>query len=358
MEIKIGENIRKYRKANGFTQEQLAEAVGVTIGAVSKWESSFSVPDISLIVALADFFEISVDVLLGYELGKTNPNVIVKELKRLRHEKKYDEGQKEAEKYLQKYPNCFDIVYESAKIFQMKGIEYRDQEALKRSLLLHERGCKLIEQNTEESISEVSLQNSIGNIYMALGDVEKSLEHLKKYNYDGMNNGDIGFYLVTSKKYDEAIPYLSDSFIHGITGLFKTMIGYVNYYSNKKQHKEALEIVTWMQNFFKGLKTGSISYLDKLDVILYTCASLLYCFEGETGLAKEYLKKAKVLAEIFDAAPDYNLSKIKYCFQSKEIVSDDFGVTATEGIINAINENEEIREEMTKLWEELIDEGE
>ncbi len=42
MVIKIGENIRKYRKELSLTQEQLAEAVGVTIGAVSKWESGVS----------------------------------------------------------------------------------------------------------------------------------------------------------------------------------------------------------------------------------------------------------------------------------------------------------------------------
>lgn len=358
MVIKIGENIRKYRKGLSITQEQLAEAVGVTIGAVSKWESGTSTPDISLIVALADFFEISVDVLLGYELGKINPDRIVEELKRLRHEKKYEEGQKEADKYLQKYPNRFDIVYESARLFQMRGIEHRDQEALKKSLLLLQRACKLIDQNTDEAISEVSLQNSIGNIYMALGEVEKSVEHLKKYNYDGMNNVDIGFYLTMSKKYEEAIPYLSDSFIQEISRLFKTMIGFINYHSNKEEHQKALDIVEWMQDIFKGLRVDTVSYLDKLNVILFTCSSLLYCYMGEYESSKEYLKKAKAAAEKFDAAPDYNLSKIKYCSFSKDTFSDDFGVTAIQGIRNTINENEEIKDEMLKIWEELVHEGE
>lgn len=358
MVIKIGENIRKYRKELSLTQEQLAEAVGVTIGAVSKWESGTSTPDISLIITLADFFELSVDVLLGYELGKSNPDKIVEEIKRLRHEKKYEEGQREADKYLQKYPNRFDVVYESARVFQMKGIEHRDQEALKKSLLLLQRACKLIDQNTDETISEVSLQNSIGNIYMALGDVEKSIEQLKKYNYDGMNNVDIGFYLIMSMKYEEAIPYLSDSFIQEISKLFKTMIGYVNYYSNRKEYQQALDIVEWVHNFLKGLRSDDVCYLDKLDVILFTCNSLLYCDMGDYKASKEYLRKAKVTAEKFDVAPDYNLSKIKYCSFSKDTLSDDFGVTATQGIMNSINENVEIKEDMLKLWEELLHEGE
>ena len=42
MHIKLGDNIRAMRKMRGLTQEQLAEAFGVTVGAVSKWESGDS----------------------------------------------------------------------------------------------------------------------------------------------------------------------------------------------------------------------------------------------------------------------------------------------------------------------------
>lgn len=67
MKINISENIRKFRKERGLTQEQLAEVLGVTVGAVSKWELGSSVPDVELIVDMAEFFDTSVDVLLGYE---------------------------------------------------------------------------------------------------------------------------------------------------------------------------------------------------------------------------------------------------------------------------------------------------
>ena len=57
MKINISENIRKFRKDRGLTQEQLAEALGVTIGAVSKWELGASVPDINLITEPAVFLK-------------------------------------------------------------------------------------------------------------------------------------------------------------------------------------------------------------------------------------------------------------------------------------------------------------
>ena len=66
MQIRLGQNIRKLRKEAGYTQEQLAEALGVTTGAVYKWESDRAVPELELLVEIAEFFETSVDALLNY----------------------------------------------------------------------------------------------------------------------------------------------------------------------------------------------------------------------------------------------------------------------------------------------------
>lgn len=61
----MGENIFAYRKKNGLTQEQLAEKLGVSAVAVSKWERGISVPELGVVCQLADYFQISVDELIG-----------------------------------------------------------------------------------------------------------------------------------------------------------------------------------------------------------------------------------------------------------------------------------------------------
>lgn len=66
MQIKTGENIRRLRKEHGMTQEQLADSLGVTVGAVYKWEAGLSVPEVKLLMDIADLFDSSVDLLLGY----------------------------------------------------------------------------------------------------------------------------------------------------------------------------------------------------------------------------------------------------------------------------------------------------
>ena len=68
MENTLGKRIAAQRKHLGLTQEQLAEKLGITAQAVSKWENDLSCPDISVLPLLADIFGISTDELLGRNL--------------------------------------------------------------------------------------------------------------------------------------------------------------------------------------------------------------------------------------------------------------------------------------------------
>ena len=67
MEETLGKRIIANRKRLGMTQDRLAEQLGVTAQAVSKWENDQSCPDITMLPKLAGLFGISVDVLLGCE---------------------------------------------------------------------------------------------------------------------------------------------------------------------------------------------------------------------------------------------------------------------------------------------------
>jgi transcriptional regulator with XRE-family HTH domain len=61
--MKIGETIKKLRKEKDVTQEKLADYLGISYQAVSKWENGTALPDITLVVPLANFFEVSADYL-------------------------------------------------------------------------------------------------------------------------------------------------------------------------------------------------------------------------------------------------------------------------------------------------------
>ena len=65
--IKLSEKIKEMRLRDGRTQEDLAEAVGVTAQAVSRWEKEICYPDMELIPSIANYFHVSIDELFGYE---------------------------------------------------------------------------------------------------------------------------------------------------------------------------------------------------------------------------------------------------------------------------------------------------
>lgn len=65
MDATLGKRIAQHRKSLGMTQDQLAEKLGITAQAVSKWENDLSCPDITVLPKLADIFGTTTDALLG-----------------------------------------------------------------------------------------------------------------------------------------------------------------------------------------------------------------------------------------------------------------------------------------------------
>ena len=65
--MRIGEQIKNYRKTEGLTQEQVANYLGVSTPAVNKWEKGSNMPDLSILVELADYYDMDLKELLDGE---------------------------------------------------------------------------------------------------------------------------------------------------------------------------------------------------------------------------------------------------------------------------------------------------
>ena len=72
----LADKITDLRKKNGWSQEDLAEKMGVSRQSISKWESAQSVPDMGRIVRLSEVFSVSTDYLLKDELETERNEVI------------------------------------------------------------------------------------------------------------------------------------------------------------------------------------------------------------------------------------------------------------------------------------------
>lgn len=70
--MNLSENLRKIRKENNLSQEQLAEKLGVSRQAVSKWESSQAYPEMDKVLQIAQMFHLNIDDLLNQDIGEVN----------------------------------------------------------------------------------------------------------------------------------------------------------------------------------------------------------------------------------------------------------------------------------------------
>lgn len=76
---KIGDFLKVLRKEKGLTQEQLAEKVGVAGRTVSRWETASNMPDLSILIQLAEFYDIEVGEILDGERKEKEKNKELKE---------------------------------------------------------------------------------------------------------------------------------------------------------------------------------------------------------------------------------------------------------------------------------------
>ena len=79
-QIKIGEFLKELRKEKGLTQEQLAYQFNVSRRSVSRWETGKNMPDISLLVEIAEFYDTSIPEIINGERKSEKMNEEVKEV--------------------------------------------------------------------------------------------------------------------------------------------------------------------------------------------------------------------------------------------------------------------------------------
>lgn len=358
MEMKLAEQIKDCRKARGMTQEQLAEALGVTVGAVYKWEAGRSMPEVGMLVELADLFETSVDALLGYQVRNNDCKHTVQRLKNAGHDRPSRETLLDAEKAIRKYPNHFDIVYRSAVLYNLAGVVQNDHTYQRRAMELYQKALLLIDQNTDNEISALSIQVEIAGIYFMLGENEMSIALLKENNPLGVNNDEIGSMLAVQGDTAEAATFLSKALLNVVVKQLRTVDGLLNIFEKQGEYETMIELLHWALNSIRGLqKPGVTSFLDRMETIYLTVLAYMTMRRGDRDQAAEILRQAKQVALRFDAEPNYAVNRIR--FVSPDALSsafDNFGTSALSGIVLVLKQQNDPA--LMALWREVNGETE
>lgn len=328
----LNEGIRALRRDRGMTQEQLAEAMNVSAAAVSKWENGQSVPDIAVLTALADYFEVSLDALVGYTVKSRRREDMVRSIRTLKRHKQYGEALRQAEEALRRYPNCFQVVYEAGRAYGSCGMEHERPDDLRSALCLMERARTLMSQNTDPTLREESLWTLMGLYHASLGDREQAIRCYEVGNVAGMNDVSIGNNRAMLGQYDEALPMLTGGLVGAMIRMFNAGTGTLRCLIARRELAEAEELTRWLLHVLDGMEASDGSYVLKMKTIVHAWAAVVFLLMGSAASAEKQLQQAAICARAFDAAPDFRLRGIRFYRGGDEALSDSMGETAMDSL--------------------------
>ena len=182
MELNIGKKLRQLRRERDITQEELANHLGISFQAISKWERGDGYPDITMLPVLAGYFSVSVDSLLGMDevKAKQQYDEINSQWGENRIAGKHRENIELMRNALREYPNDpLMLVQLSASLERLAGqTENPDEkrEYIRQSVDVQERILRCCDDCEVRGATMYNICFS----YEKLGEHEKAVEQAKK----------------------------------------------------------------------------------------------------------------------------------------------------------------------------------
>ena len=212
--MKINEIIRERRLAKGFTQEQVANFLGITAPAVNKWEKGTSYPDIVLLPALARLLDTDLNTLLSFQDDLSEKEVVLfmNEVSETMEKDGYEAGYLLAGEKLKEYPTCDLLISNLAMLLdgalmlyggknkssdeyqeKIESLYYRAAQSENTAIREQAQAClisKLMGRqdydraqeilNTIPKKSPVDREQVQANIYIAQGELERAAKMIEE----------------------------------------------------------------------------------------------------------------------------------------------------------------------------------
>lgn len=168
MKLKVGEKLKELRYRHGVTQERLAEVLGVTAQSVSRWELGICYPDLELLPAIANYFRVTLDELMGMSRIRSEEmrSGIFTEALGFERQKRWDEAIDVLRNALKTFPSDDELESELALVLSKTG----RQKDLMEAISLSE---KVLDRCTDEKLRS-TVRAGLCFLYKASGLSEKA----------------------------------------------------------------------------------------------------------------------------------------------------------------------------------------
>jgi len=317
MSNNLGANIRYFRKNKGFTQEELAGMLGVTPQAVSRWESEAGLPDVSMIVPIAQTLNITTDALLGYQVQSQDDRVagqVFEKMKELENVANPAGSALRVCEYLaeeaNRHPMNYDIILKYVQ--KVAGLSYYiDMEQFLSGE--PEKAKSILDDGIRKGLNVIRYSNNtkkinkahyaLAWIYIHRKDFDNAREHVNVL--PGLDGHCIKEELNMSLVFfEKGFDSMKDSAVEFGRLLFDVLVHQVNtlstHYCYFGELEEALEICDWCEAVLAAYVTKSEFATETLPWVLRKLnfsKMSAYLKAGEKEKAKEvcdaYLKEIK-----------------------------------------------------------------
>lgn len=301
--MELGNNIRNIRKQRGLRQEQLAEAMGVSIASVSKWENGQCAPELTVLMELADFFEVSMDTLVGHSLKADRMEELIAQMENAAETRNEETAAMLCEKILRNYPNdaravkaCSDTYYEL--------YIYTTKEAYMENCIAQTKRLMVLKQGEPERERLIRI-HYLGNQYSHLKQWDTAKECYEQSNVMGCNDSAIADCLLKQGKTDEAIDMVSDMLLTNVLEVYGAVNTLADGWIELGETKKACAALEWMHDTMVTLR-----YTPTILVLSFVRLAGLYHDLGDSDAARAAVCKAAELVrendrQEFTAAVDF-----------------------------------------------------
>lgn len=298
--MNIGSVIKKYRKEAGYTQEEMANRLGVTTPAVNKWENGNSKPDIELLSPIARLLHISLDTLLSFQEKLTDFEIgeFIQKMDKMFSEEGYEKTYQWAVNTIKKYPNCNLLIWQIAVMLDSRRIIGECDNPDKYDEQIN--AWYEIALNDEEEKIQHHAADSLFDFYLRKKDYAMAEKYLRYFSdYDPVKKVKMGqLYMQQGKTEDayEKLEYVVFSTYTTLNLTFGTMITQA---LEEKNHEYAKYLAKKMNVLANAFDMGKY----------HECAAMLNVVVAKKDVEGTF-QVAKQLLENVDTMGDFRESKL------------------------------------------------
>lgn len=298
--MNIGSVIKKYRKEAGYTQEEMANRLGVTTPAVNKWENGNSKPDIELLSPIARLLHISLDTLLSFQEKLTDFEIgeFIQKMDKMFSEEGYKKTYQWAVNTIKKYPNCNLLIWQIAVMLDSRRIIGECDNPDKYDEQIN--AWYEIALNDEEEKIQHHAADSLFGFYLRKKDYAMAEKYLRYFSdYDPVKKVKMGQLYMQQGKTEDAYEKLEDVVFSTYTTLNLTFGTMITQALEEKNHEYAKYLAKKMNVLANAFDMGKY----------HECAAMLNVVVTEKDVEGTF-QVAKQLLENVDTMGDFRESKL------------------------------------------------